>query len=136
MSGADPRRRRQPAGFTLVEVLVAFAIAALSLGALLSSFSTGLRSVEASGAHVAALLQARSIVDRLGSDIPYEEGETSGTTEEGYAWSLRVRRHEPAAPAQTADDEFRLVPVEVEVAVSAGGDPLVVLKTLRLAALP
>ncbi|MGB3625650.1 MAG: type II secretion system protein [Henriciella sp.] len=86
-------QRRSDAGFTLMETLVAFAIFSLSVVAILQSYSLSSRSqvrAQASQQTAEFLGQLMSTVEaRL--DAP---GETSGTTPDGYEWSLRVEEPE------------------------------------------
>jgi general secretion pathway protein I len=53
-------------GFTLIEVLVAFTIAALTLGALSQVFSTGIGAVARASTEKEALLIAQSSIESLG----------------------------------------------------------------------
>lgn len=116
-------------GFTLVEMLVAFTILAVALVALMQVFGTGFRGLRASEAHARAVMQARSTLERVGTEVPLQPGEWAGTFEDGSRWTTRVRAYEPDAEqaAQT------VVPYEVEVTVTWDGDRSVSLKTLRLA---
>jgi hypothetical protein len=106
----------------------------MALGVLLPSFSNGVRSVEVSAEHVSTIMLARSIISRVGLDIAWSDGETSGTAEGGFDWVLRMRRLEPADAASVDQKEhLPVVPVEVVVVVSKGGKPTLALETLRLA---
>lgn len=67
--------RAGDAGFTLIEILVAFTIAALLLGALFELFSTGLRSSLTATNYDDAVLIAESAIDAL-SATPLAVGET------------------------------------------------------------
>ena len=87
-----PKRNK---GFTLIEVLVAFAILALVLGTVLRSLSTGLSHERTAKLATARVLEARSILDRLGLDIPLEEGSTAGELATGEPWSLTVTLADP-----------------------------------------
>jgi general secretion pathway protein I len=53
-------------GFTLIEVLVAFTVAALTLGALSQVFSTGIGAVTRASSEKEALLIAQSSLEELG----------------------------------------------------------------------
>ncbi len=136
MSGASrPPRRRPQAGFTLLEMLIAFTIAALALAVVLPAFSTGLRSLDVAGADVAAMMAARSLIDRVGADLPLEDADLSDSAD-GVRWELHIRR-QLASPAErlAGGEAPAVVPVEVEVTAVSGDGPAVTLRTLRLAPL-
>ena len=60
-------------GFTLLEVLVAFVILSVFLGALLQNFSAGFRSLNAAESHALAMLHAQSKMEEVGILIPVAE---------------------------------------------------------------
>jgi general secretion pathway protein I len=84
------RRFRPQAGFSLLEVLVAFAILAVSLGVLMQIFSRATLTtvVAAQYSRAAALAQAR--LAAVGTAIPLQAGATSGEPEAGLAWELGI----------------------------------------------
>jgi general secretion pathway protein I len=84
------RRRRSASGFTLIEVLVALGILALSASAVFAAISNGLRDVRQADAGARAGLLARSLLARVGADIPLREGETEGQFAQGVRWRLRL----------------------------------------------
>src|SRR5260221_5677994 len=61
----QPADNRSSAGFTLIEILVAFTVATLLLGALYQVFSTGLRSSASAEHYADAVLLAESGLDAL-----------------------------------------------------------------------
>jgi general secretion pathway protein I len=81
-------------GFTLLEVLIAFAILAVGVVSLIQLTSQGLRLLRVSGDHQ----QAVQIADRLARDTQVNADEvTSEATvetgeEDGFAWERRVTR--------------------------------------------
>ncbi len=136
-------------GFTLLEVLVAFTILAVALGALLQAFSTGLRGLGAAEAHANAVSHARSKLDEVGALIPLEEGVQSGAFDsdafdsgafdsgafdEGYRWTVSIQPYEPSEAAEWGD--LSVVPYDVTVTVAWGRESSVTLRTLRLAPRP
>jgi general secretion pathway protein I len=78
------------AGFTLLEVIVAFVILAMVLGASFSSFSSGFRSISVAGNYTDALLRAKSHLAGLDVAGPLVPGNQSGQSGDGYAWRLEV----------------------------------------------
>lgn len=88
-----PERRN--AGYTLIEVLVAFVILALALTALLNIFAGGVRSVAASTDYVRAALIADTQLAAAGIGESLRPGETSGIDDEGFAWTRTVEAYTP-----------------------------------------
>jgi general secretion pathway protein I len=79
-------------GFTLIEVVVAFAILALALGALYPSISESLQRGSRSGARELAQLQAASLLALYrGSDglLPNQRAGTDAAT--GMPWKITVK---------------------------------------------
>jgi len=92
---------RQSDGFTLIEVLIAFAILALVLGAVFRSFSTGLSSERRASLAVARALEARSVLEDVGAGIPLEPGQAEGELSTGDPWTLTI---DAAAPVEGLED--------------------------------
>ncbi len=135
------RRHGAPeAGFTLLEVLVAFIIAALALGALTQGAAGGLQSARVSGHYQEALARARSRLAVLGaSPAP---GEQRGDDGGGYAWRVSVTPVATAGRSREGIDPPRpvramLLAVTVRISWGMdGGEREVVLATERLGSAP
>lgn len=99
MSG---RRQR---GYTLIEVIVAFAVLGLALTLLLGTLSNGTRQVRWAADSGRAALHARSLLDGLGIDTPVAPGSSSGEFEGGrYRWSMEIAPYvDPALPGALPD---------------------------------
>lgn len=93
---------RRDRGFTLLEVLVAFIIAALALGELFSVAASDLRSVQVAGRYEEALSRARSHIAAIGLDGRLVAGELQGDDGGGYHWAVRITQTAAAAPAEGA----------------------------------
>jgi prepilin-type N-terminal cleavage/methylation domain-containing protein len=121
--------RRDP-GFTLIEVVVALAIAVLVGGLLLQVFSQSLRGADATARTIQATALAESLLAGVGADMPVAEGERSGETEQGFRWRLAV------APLPSEDDA--ILPIALYEAVATvewGARPnlhSVTLRTLKI----
>lgn len=124
------RTRRRAAGFTLIEILVAFAILAVSLVALFHAFSDGLAATGRVEKLSTAVLLARSTLERVGTEIPLVEGSRVGDFPGGGHWIVEVGRSSLAgeAPLSVAT----VTPYEVRVRVALPGSKPVELTTLRL----
>jgi len=122
-------------GFTLLEVVVALAIAGLALVGLFRAGSGGLFAVDAATRAEEAVQRAQSHLAALGRNAALTAGEFTGDDGGGYRWRLRVTpvnsRQELGQDGTSAATTL----FDVEVAISwpaSAGERSVVLKTLRL----
>lgn len=124
-------------GFTILEVLVAFLLAALLLAVILSGFSTGLSGLARTGKTAQAALIAQSRLAELGVLESLTAGEYSGTTEDSqvaYRWQVRVRPFEWGYAAELREQGLEMYKVEVDVFWPATlGEHQYQLATLRTA---
>jgi general secretion pathway protein I len=128
--------RRAQRGYTLIEVIVAFALLAGALTLLLGTLSGALRQVRWSGDAGRAALHAQSLIDQLGVGAPLRPGTRSGEFEDGrYRWTLDVARWaEPVARDAPRDPaEPQLLELRLGVEWGDGGPrERLRLSTLRL----
>ena len=121
-------------GFSLLEVLVAFAILAMTLGVLLQVFSAGLRNAAVSEDYTYAILHAESLLAVLGAEEPLNVGVTEGELDDKFSWRNTVTLYtEDDLPV---DESSQAIPYRVQVEVFwQGGKEMrsVMLETLRLA---
>ena len=80
--------KRASSGFSLLEVLVAFVILALTLSVVMRIFSGGLRNVALADGYSRAVLLAESRLAEL-SVLPLE-GEASGEFDGKYRWRSSI----------------------------------------------
>jgi general secretion pathway protein I len=123
---------RGEAGFTLIEVLVAFAILGISLGVLFELYSTTLRNSARSDTQKLAVLLARSTLDRIGPEIPLVAGGKQGDLGEGFKWRASISdygdaKDQPAMPVRAFQVAVSVVWME------NGAEKSISLTTLRLA---
>ncbi|UHQ19962.1 prepilin-type N-terminal cleavage/methylation domain-containing protein [Lysobacter sp. KIS68-7] len=84
-------RRATQAGYTLIEVIIAFAVLALALTLLLGTLSGATRQVRWADDAGRAAMHAQSLLAQLGVGEPLRPGHTEGDFEEGrYRWALDV----------------------------------------------
>jgi len=81
---------RKSAGFMLLEVLVAFAIAALALGVLFQAATSGLRLALVTSRYEEAVARAQSHLIMAVHAVPLEAGDWHGDDGGGYVWHLKV----------------------------------------------
>jgi general secretion pathway protein I len=84
------QRKRTQAGFTLLEVLVAFVVLALVGGALLQLFQGGLQNLAAGDGYSRAALWADSTLSQLRAAHTLSPGEQQGELEPGYRYHLQL----------------------------------------------
>lgn len=85
-----PATARTQTGFTLLEVVAAFAILALGLGMAMQAASGAMQQSRQSAEHTRAALHARSVLDTLGVGERLEEGRYEGEFADGYRWHADV----------------------------------------------
>jgi general secretion pathway protein I len=105
--------RRATTGFTLIEMVIAFAILGLSLSALYATFQSALSRTRHDAHLSEATLLARSLLARAGTEWPLTEGSSKGEWNE-YAYELT--EHKAAAPAK--EIPFTLATVHVTATVT------------------
>lgn len=84
---AGPDRSR---GFTLLEVLVAFVIFALSFSVVLEIIAGSMRSAVRARDYSEAALLAQSLMEGVGNEVPLEAGVSQGETEDGFTWVIEI----------------------------------------------
>lgn len=116
MAGERKEGRR---GFTLIEVLVAFVILALALGAMLPALSGSLRGTRTSSETLVATAFAQSLLAGVGVDGGVAEGIFTTTLERpGFTSVLTVR---PWTGGAGTGDGPRLYEVIARIDWRAGG---------------
>ena len=115
-------------GFTLLEVLVAFVIAALALGVLFRGTIDGLYGAQTAARYEEAVTRAQSHLAALtaGSLAP---GDRQGDDGNGFHWRERITPVETTAPAA-------LYAVSVAVSWTDGSRRTVELDSERIGAAP
>ena len=127
-----PSAARRQGGFTLLEVLIAFAILAVALSSLLLAFSTGLRTTERSVTISSATLRAQSLMEEIGRTIPVRRGRSSGVLEDGSRWEIAIEPYDTGETGAAAVVRS-LFAYSVAVTVEWDGGGAVSLTSLRLA---
>lgn len=121
-----PPRMRGARGYSLLEVIVAFALLALGLTLLLGTLSGSARQIRWSGDAGRAALYAQSLLDQVGVGASLEPGQTSGDFEDGrYRWTLSVAPwRDRGLASQQPSDPFGTQLLEIVLSVEWGdGSP-------------
>jgi general secretion pathway protein I len=77
-------------GFTLLEVLLAFVVFALSFTVVLEILSGSMRNTVRAREYTEATMIAQSIMDQVGIDIPLEAGSRAAGEAGDYNWDVTV----------------------------------------------
>jgi general secretion pathway protein I len=82
--------KRQAGGFTLIEVMAAFAVFALLFGVVLQVLSTSMTNTRRAGDYTQAALWAQSELDAVGLENMIEPGRTTGRFDDRFSWTLEI----------------------------------------------
>lgn len=126
------RRHFRQSGFSLLEVLIAFSILAISMGVLLQIFSRAMSTTAIGGEYSRAATLVEAKLNAVGIEFPLEEGTYSGDPEDGIDWEVNVLRYELEG---YLIDQPLVTPYQVSATASWGGESqrrALTIKTLRL----
>lgn len=142
MARRNPRQRDAPpsddpgddAGFVLLEVVIAFVIAALALGVLYQAALTGLHAARTATRYEQALSRARSRLVLAEHGSPLIAGDMQGDDGGGFRWHLHVtpidaaavRPFDPLGLRPAPDYQLTLYAVSVSVSWDDFGSQRVV----------
>jgi general secretion pathway protein I len=121
--------RARTAGFTIIEVLVAVAVVAISLtaiGALTGVTTRGVRSLEQ---HVALVEAARTVAASLPSRTQLASGDITGDLY-GNRWRMHVSPFFGGAGASATDSPW--IPETISIRVQSPSGAAISLETVRL----
>lgn len=133
---------RRQHGYTLIEVLAAFALLAVSMTVLLAALSNSARQVQRADEAGRAALLARSILDEQTTAQALSEGRSEGRSDDGRShWQLEVSRWQdpdPLMQQQRLADPGMPPILHLRLQLQWGDDPRqrLQLESLRLAGAP
>ena len=110
------------AGFSLLEVLVAFTLLALAMGVVMQIFSRGVNGATLADRYAKATMYAESMLSSVGAETELKEGSSDGKFDDDFSWAMAVRAYQDPYPKdQAVVDYEKLMPTqlfEVELKVS------------------
>ena len=101
---------RPARGFTLIEVMAAFAVFALLFGITLQILSTSMSNTRRAGDFTQAALWAQSVLDVAGLENMLEPGRTTGRFDDRFSWVMDVTE-------ESMFDDGGLDPLDLPVAL-------------------
>lgn len=118
-------------GFSLLEILIAFSILAVSLSILLNIFALGVTTASVAEDYTTAVEIAESLMAKTGIETPLQAGQIEGVQHNKYHWQVLVQ---PFALASEPVDNTTLNAAlfKVSVTVSWGDGRKIKLVTLKL----
>ena len=116
-------------GFTLLEVLVAFAVLTVTLGVLLNIFSLAIRTTQTVQDQQKAVLLAESKLAELDAGLTLRPGMERGDFDQRFEWETRVEEFDSRA---LLDNQSMLIPYRLSVVVNWDENRRFELFTLRL----
>jgi len=123
-------------GFSLLEILIAFSILAVSLSILLNIFASGVNNAGVAEDYTTAVQVAESLMAKTGVETPLQTGQTDGITHDKYRWQVVVKPFE-FNPDQMDTNTLPSTLFKISVTVNRGDDDShpreVKLVTLKLA---
>jgi general secretion pathway protein I len=122
------RTRQDERGFTLIEVLVALSVVAISLSAIGSLVAVTVRGARAVGGHLALVETARTIITGLPDRGGLAPGEFSGEAA-GHRWRVDVL---PFYADFIDPEKTSWIPQTVVVRVQSPAGPILQVNTVRL----
>ncbi|MBB5014510.1 prepilin-type N-terminal cleavage/methylation domain-containing protein [Rehaibacterium terrae] len=136
---------RRARGYTLIEVVAAFALLAMGLGLLLGILGGGVGQARWSAEASEAAQHAQTLLDTVGVGAPIEPGSLEGESGDGrFRWTLAVEEYEheygdeeqgvaPAGEPARGVQVLKLYKVELAMRWGAEGPrERAVFRTLRL----
>jgi general secretion pathway protein I len=120
-------------GFSLIEILVAFVILAMSLSVIFRIFSGGLRNVALSEDYARAVLVAESQLAAVGVSEPLVRGVTTGEWDQRFRWQRVIEQYLPWEQGKELPASLQAFQVSVNVDWEhAGRQREITLNSVRL----
>jgi general secretion pathway protein I len=110
--------KRDARGFTLLEVLIAFVIAALALAVMFKVTTDSLQESAISARYEEAVVRAKSHLAMAAHGGSLMPGNWSGDDGGGYRWQIQIRPVAQANPSSTSGSQVPIALYSVSVSVS------------------
>ncbi len=128
----SPHPPPREAGFTLLEVVVAFTVAALVVAAAFQVFGTAFGGSARAERQTLALLTAESKLAEVGHTLPLVPGTRNGDAAGDLRWTVRIVGEGDAREANAPRGPLRSYSVSVTVRWGARDAEAVTLNSVRI----
>jgi general secretion pathway protein I len=98
--------RRASAGFSLLEILVAFTVFAIIVAVVMQIFSTGVNGATVAERYAKASQYAESKLAAAGVEEVLKEGVKDGTFDDEFRWRVEIKRFEDPTPRDQQAIDF------------------------------
>ena len=113
-------------GFTLLEVLLAFVVFALSFTIVMEILSGSMRNTVRAREYTEAALVAQSVMDQIGLDLAVQQGATYSGESGDYQWELNIGLYQGVAQNTNTVELGELTGIEllqIDLVISWGDPP-------------
>jgi len=130
-----PRRLRAAArrarGFTLIEMIAAFVIFAIAVGALMQILTLSLKDTRRSLDETRAALWAQSLLDNVGIGERVEAGSSRGEFDRTFRWEMDIEQIDPQLVEAQATTTMGSVTTSAQVG-NGGASPITEIAQMEL----
>jgi general secretion pathway protein I len=114
--------RLRTGGFTLIEVLLALSVFALSFGLILETLGGASRNVRIAGDLGRVALLAQNRIDLVGIDAPIKVGVTQGKLDDTYSYVMTIRAYQPEDTSVPESVSVKLYHIDLAVSWGNGSN--------------
>ena len=114
--------RHQQQGFTLIEIIAAFTILAMTFMVVLEILSNSSANTIKSSERTEIALEASSKMAEIGTTIPVEEGNESGEFDNGHRWNISMVPYDISYEGDTVMDFAPIELYQITLTISWGFD--------------
>ncbi len=113
------KSRNQQNGFTLLEILVAFTLLAMTFATIMEIIAGSAKNTVKASQYTKIALLAQSKMDELGVFEVLEEGSSNGDFDNNTSWSLEITPFDVAYEGEIGQENTSVELMEVTLIVSS-----------------
>ena len=113
------KSRHQQNGFTLLEILVAFTLLAMTFATIMEIIAGSAKNTVKASQYTKIALLAQSKMDELGVFEVLEEGSSNGDFDNNTSWSLEITPFDVAYEGEIGQENTSVELMEVTLIVSS-----------------